>query len=191
MIGILAEDRSDADALKVIVRRLSSTPNVTVKAKGFSGCGELCRKAGAYLNDFETQGITRVVICHDADGPDPGPALAKVHEGLRQRGVALGGSRRIIVPVQELEAWIIADEAAIAAVIPLLRIRPVARPETQGSPKEWLIGESSRGRSRPLYVPTTYNARVAEHLDFAKVSAKCPSFNPLMTFVNEAAAAGR
>lgn len=184
MIGILAEDRSDADTLKVIVRRLSTVQNVRVVAKGFGGCGELCRKAGAFLKDFESQGITKVVICHDADGPDPAAAEAKVRQALARRRVTLGHSGKIIVPVQELEAWLIADEVAIATAIPSFRLRAVMQPERQSSPKEWLINESMRGRSRPLYVPTMFNPRVAAFLDFQKLSAKCPSFRPLREFVD-------
>jgi hypothetical protein len=183
MIGILAEDRSDAEALKVIVRRLSSKSNLRVVAKGFGGCGELCRKAGAFLNDFAAQGIEKVIICHDADGPDAAPVEAKVRAILREKGISLDASKKIIIPVQELEAWIMADETAIATVIPTFKLNAVSQPEMRASPKEWLVRESMRGRSRPLYIPTAHNHRVAAHLDFQKVSTKCPSFAPLRKFV--------
>jgi hypothetical protein len=89
----------------------------------------------------------------------------------------------IVVPVQEIEAWVIADEDAIRRVIPTLSIKAVPSPESVGSPKEWLQKESKSGRSKPLYVPTIHNPRVVEHIDLEKLERKCPAFRPLKQFV--------
>lgn len=182
MFAVLAEDRSDVDALVVLIRRINDTPKAPIRRKGFSGCGELCRKAWSHIKAFAEEGATRFVICHDSDGNDPAAIRRKVSGSITAK-ITLPPSCFIVVPVQELEAWMIADEAAIRAVIPSLVIAPVSRPELINSPKEWLIRESKRGRSRPLYVPTAHNDKVAADLDVAKVRAKCPSFGELVDFV--------
>jgi hypothetical protein len=97
---------------------------------------------------------------------------------------------QIIVPVEELESWIIADEDAISRTIPLLAIPTQRHPESIRSPKEWLVEKSRAGRSRPLYAPATYNHQVAQHLDIAKVERKCPSFRELTQFVRNAGKSG-
>ncbi|QEH39172.1 hypothetical protein OJF2_77840 [Aquisphaera giovannonii] len=182
MFAVLAEDRSDVDSLVVLIKRIRGVENATILKKGFSGCGELCRKAGSHVRDFAEKGATHFIVCHDSDGNPPAEVRKKVRESIAAR-TAVPEDCCIVVPVQELEAWIIADEEAIKKAIPSLSIKPVARPETVPSPKEWLVDESRRGRSRPLYVPTIHNAKVAAHLDLKKVEKKCPSFSDLVAFV--------
>jgi hypothetical protein len=183
MFAVLAEDRSDVDSLVILVKRICGKANATVLRKGFSGCGELCRKAWSHIKDFADKGATRFIVCHDSDGNDPEEVKKKVRESLGAK-IDVTENHCIIVPVQELEAWIIADEEAINKVIPSLLIRQIARPETVPRPKEWLVNESRRGRSKPLYVPTIHNAKVAANLDLRKVERKCPSFGDLVSFVS-------
>jgi Domain of unknown function (DUF4276) len=181
--AVLAEDRSDADSLVVLVRRICGRPNATVVSKGFSGCGELCRKAASHILNFADRGATHFIICHDADESDPQEIRAKVQTAIKNR-IPSDFLYCIVVPVQELEAWIIADEEAIKKAIPTFELKAVSRPETVASPKEWLVKESRRGRSRPLYVPTIHNAKVAQHIDLDRLDKKCPSFRPLKEFVS-------
>ena len=183
MFAVLAEDRSDTDALAVLIKRITGKTNAKILRKGFSGCGELCRKAWSHFLDFADQGATHFIICHDSDSPDPDPARSKINDALNAKIKLTDYRYKIVVPVQELEAWIIADEVAINKVIPTLFIKPQPQPETRANPKEWLIRESQRGRSRPLYFPTVMNARVAEFLDLDKVRGKCNSFNEFYDFI--------
>jgi hypothetical protein len=78
--------------------------------------------------------------------------------------------------VQEIEAWLIADEQAIIAVIPSFRFKGHNQPESIQSPKEWLISQSKAENGKPLYSPKTFNSAVAKRLRFDVVQKKCPSF---------------
>src|SRR3954451_21600244 len=78
MFAVLAEDRSDAEALVVLVKKILGKENARVPRKGFSGCGELCHKAWSHILDFSKQGATHFIICHDSDGHDPAEIVAKV-----------------------------------------------------------------------------------------------------------------
>ncbi len=185
MFAILTEDRSDAESLTVLVRRIRNEPKSSILSKGFSGCGELCRKAWSHIRTFADRGATRFIVCHDADGTDPQEIRNKVEGAIKDRG-PVDHEYCIVVPVQELEAWIIADENAIRKTIPTFVLKAVSRPESINSPKEWLVKESRRGRSRPLYVPTIHNSKVLQHTDLLKLGKKCPAFIPLKTFVESA-----
>ena len=183
MIAVLAEDTSDADTLVELVKRIAGKPNIKVLSKGFGGCAHLRRKAHAQIGLFHRLGATRFIICHDSDGNDPEAVRSLVRTSIETKLRLRDYDHKIVVPVQELEAWIIADEAAIRAVIPTFVLAPVSWPENIASPKEWLMEASRLGRSKGLYVPAARNAAVARHLDIAKVAKKCPSFGELVAFV--------
>ncbi len=157
-------------------------PRLAVKSKGFGGCGELCRKAWSRIQNFADQGATHFIFCHDSDGNDPLEIQGKVEAAIKKKMV-LNYPHCIVVPVQEIEAWVIADEEAIRRVIPTLSVKAVPRPQSIPSPKEWLKKESQRGRSKPLYVPTIHNSKVMEQIDLKKLEMKCPAFRPLKQFV--------
>jgi hypothetical protein len=182
MFAVLAEDHSDAESLVTLVKRISGMPRLPVKSKGFGGCGELCRKAWSHIQTFADQGATHFIVCHDSDGNDDREIQLKVETAIKNKMV-LNHPHCIVVPVQEIEAWVIADEDAIRRVIPTLSIKGVPSPESVGSPKEWLRKESKRGRSKPLYVPTIHNRKVMEQINLAKLEMKCPAFGPLKQFV--------
>lgn len=181
--AVLAEDPSDGEALVVLVKRISGVENRRVHMKGFRGCGKLCDKAGAHIESFSRQGATHFIICHDSDGDDPAEIRRKVQSSVGAKIDLKRVTHKIIVPVEELEAWIIADEVAINKAIPKLLIDEVKHPETIKNPKEWLIKKSQASRSRPLYAPAINNSQIAKHIDIAKVERKCPSFRELTTFV--------
>jgi hypothetical protein len=179
---ILAEDRSDAETLAVIVRRLLNDDRAPLLKKGFSGCAELCRKGAAHINQFRARGATRFIVCHDADRNNP----AEIRQVVQRRIIApanCAAASCIVVPVQELEAWIIADEQAVSRVIPTLALPEVAQPEQLDDPKEWIIRNSRVRNARPLYAYAAHNMRVAVYLDFDRIAQKCPSFRPLQAFV--------
>jgi Domain of unknown function (DUF4276) len=182
MFAVLGEDDSDAKSLTVLVRRIKGVANLTVVKKGFRGCGDLRQNACRVIRDFAVRGATRFIVCHDADHADP----LEIRESVR-RTLARDGCGRcdceIVVPVQELEAWIIADENAITKVISSLKIPNERSPERIDNPKEWLRKRSIK-RSKPIYVPSIHNERIAHYIDLTTLERKCPSFRPLKAFVN-------
>ncbi|HZZ44039.1 MAG TPA: DUF4276 family protein [Tepidisphaeraceae bacterium] len=185
MIAVLAEDKSDADTLVVIIRALLGN-GIKIAHKGFHGCGELCKKGAVHIELFKAKGAKKFIVCHDSDRSIPSEVETKVRrEIIIPSGV--NADACIVVPVQEIEAWIIADEKAISRVIPSFQLNPVAHPETRESPKEWLENQSRVRTVRPLYSHAVHNPRVAAHMDYEKVAMKCPSFRPLMAFVRACA----
>jgi hypothetical protein len=181
--AVLAEDTSDAEALTALVKRISGNERLSVSSKGFGRCGHLRSKAESHINNFARRGCTHFILCHDADEDDPKTVRRKVRAALSSKLIWSDDTHSIIVPVQEIEAWMIADEAALVATIPKLSISPVDHPESISRPKEWLVDKSRKGRSSPLYAPAIFNPQVAKVLDLDKDARKCPSFQELVTFV--------
>ena len=70
MYGVLGEDKSDFQTLKILVQRLADKKKVDIRGKGYTGCGELLKKGGEDLKLLSDMGCTRFIIAHDADQRD-------------------------------------------------------------------------------------------------------------------------
>jgi hypothetical protein len=90
-----------------------------------------------------------------------------------------------VIPVEEIEAWLIADEVAINDVIPSFKFNGHPHPEMIHNPKEWLCDQSRASNGKPLYSPKTFNPAVAKKLRFEVVAKKCPSFKAFMDWLDK------
>jgi len=183
LYAILGEHQSDAETIAVFVRRLLDDERLPVIRRGYHGSGELCRKGARDLRAIQSQGsATRFIVCHDADGPDP----SINHERVRREVVVPSGIKHhlcILVPVQELEAWILADETALSSIFTGWKPKSVDFPESKVNPKEHLEKSSRTKNRKARYSHATHNPRVAKYLNLEVVARKCPSFVPLREFV--------
>jgi len=182
--GILGEDQSDVETLKVLVRRLAGQETLRVKTKGYGGCAEMLRKGARDLRYLKALHCTRFIVCHDADDPDP----QIKRDVVNQKIVAPSGIDNgvcIIVPVQELEAWILADIECASNIFTSWKPSPIQNPESIAGPKKYLEKLSRDSRKIQRYRHADHNEKMAEHLDLYKVSHKCPSFRVLANFVTQ------
>jgi hypothetical protein len=181
VFAIVAEDESDVNTVTVLIRRLKENMRLPIQGKGYSGCAELLRKGANQLKRYAELGATKFIIVHDADGPDASIAEQKV----RQRIISRCGLQNCcaVIPVQELEAWILADVGAVANIFERWQPDPIASPERIESPKEYLKRLSLNAKKRPRYLHSTHNEQVALYLDLPTVRRKCPSFVILADFV--------
>lgn len=182
MYALLGEDDSDAEMLKVLVRRLVGSHGLRIRAKGFGGCGKLLNDGARELRNFRRLNYTRFVVCHDADRNDPDAVRQTVEERV-VRPARFAPDCCIVVPVQEIEAWILADLAKVSLVLTGWRPEPIAHPESVPDPSEHLEKLSRDSQRRSRYRCRIHNARIAEHLDLEEVARKCPSFRVLRDFV--------
>lgn len=181
MLGVLAEDKSDVASIIALLRRLLPRPNIHIQPKAFGGGAELVRKGARILELMKSCGCNGFVICHDADGPDPEAKRQEVHRCVVRPAQADHGAC-VLIPVQEIEAWVLADTSAISAVIPTLKLKPINSPEQVRDPKERLRNLSRKRGAKPLYVPAIHNAKVLARADLEVLSSRCPSFRPLAGF---------
>lgn len=183
MIGVIGEDKSDVDVLTRLIRRLANDDRYPVKGMGYTGSGELFKKGPKQLRSYyQAFGCVRFVICYDADRDDPEKRFEKITDEIIDAS-RLACKFCALVPIQEIEAWILADINAVSRVITSWTPNAeISNPESINDPKEHLRSLSKRYK-KPLYSPAVHNAKVAAHLDLDKVFRKCQSFRPLAEFV--------
>ncbi len=181
--AVLGEDRSDAETLRVLIRRIAGNERLTVKPKGYDGCGQLLRKGARDLDEFLSQGYDRFVVAYDADRDDPAACLAEALSRVVERSRAASSACCVVVPVEELEAWLLADVAAVTQKWPSWRPDPIANPERVRDPKEHLEKLSRDSQQRPRYSHAVDNPSLAGLIDLKIVEKKCPSFRVLAEFV--------
>ena len=189
--GIMGEDRSDVDALKIIIKRLADQYSLDTPAfhqKGYQGWAEMFVKGAAQLKLFERLRCNKIVICFDADGPQEKAHTRREkirNELILPSQINVSISCFALVPVQELEAWILADLHAVKKIITSFKLpKPFSSPERIASPKERLMKISRCPTTRKArYCPAKDNERAAKYLDFRLVETKCPSFCGFVDFV--------
>ena len=187
MYGIIGEEASDTQVIKVIIRNLTGAQKQKCLCQGYSGDGELFNNGARDLRSFKNQGCTKFVVCYDADGPDPSQRDERViQEIIRPAGIE--SDYCVVIPVQELEAWILADIQAVSKVFTGWKPSPFKEnPEGVKDPKERLISENRKHFGKPKYTPSTHNPKVANYLDLFMVRKRCPSFEKLAKWVTGSA----
>jgi hypothetical protein len=182
---VLGEAKSDAETIKALVLRLAGRPKTRVNAVGANGCGDLLNTGARRLRALRDLGWRRFVISYDADNHDPKERRAEVVRTIAEPA-QITEDCCIVIPVQEIEAWILADIEAVSKVFPSWRPKPTKRnPETIASPKEYLESQSRLTNKKPIYAHATHNELVAKHLQLDVVAKRCPSFRPLVAFVKK------
>jgi hypothetical protein len=68
-----------------------------------------------------------------------------------------------VIPVQELEAWILADLSSVSKVITSWAPKDVLSPESINDPKEHLE-RLSKEHQKPKYIHAIHNQKIAHYL---------------------------
>jgi hypothetical protein len=179
-IGIIAEDHSDIAVLKVLIEKLSQARFLIRPAVG-GGCGHIVGKCRVWAQTLLDQGCRYLLLVHDLD--------TRLLNQLRsQLTAALSPSPinpyLIVIPVREIEAWLLADHAAITRAMNLHEtLKKVSNPEAIQRPKEYLADLVYRkSRKRRRYVNAVDNVKIAE-LCRTDNLRRCGSFIPFCDFV--------
>jgi len=161
-IGIIAEDDGDVAVLSILAARM-----VRSKAVGFDrfigrGAGKLRRKCGAWADILVRKGCQWVVVAHDRDANNEGELRKQLECAIKGCGAK---ASIVLIPVRELEAWLLFDSMAIArAFRSNKRPRLPGSPESLADPKhalEQIVWKAFRQH----YVSTIHNERIARQLD--------------------------
>ncbi|MCY2953486.1 MAG: DUF4276 family protein [Planctomycetota bacterium] len=187
MYGVLGEDKSDVDTLKAIIRKIAGNESISICGHGFDSASQMLKRGESVIRLLADLGCRWFIIAYDADGSDPHARWQDVYSRVvKPAGIE---SYCIVIPVQELEAWILADIEAVTKVFTGWCPTPIEYPEHIPKPKELLEKLSRDSKHRPRYSHATHNHRVAKYLDLEKVQQKCASIRPLINFVRGAKAA--
>jgi hypothetical protein len=186
MYVVIAEDTSDFKCLKILIKRLEDKEAISVEGKGFGSCGNMMNKGAKFLNSYNEQNKYRkLIICHDRDENSYQGIYEKVVSKIIDNAKIKSEKLIcILIPTEEIEAWILADIKAVSKVIPSWQPKDeYPNPEGIKDPKETLIRLSRVNKPKPLYSHNTHNEQVMKHIDLEMVKKKCPSFAELAEFV--------
>jgi len=137
----LIEDQASAVLVEILMQRISSeNENVTFNCKSFKGLGGLTKKStakdtksGKLLNDLPAylRGFNKslqdipaaIIILLDNDTRNTESFLAELNNISQQNMIDI--DYVFCIAVEEVEAWLLGDEAAILAAYPLARLQPL------------------------------------------------------------------
>lgn len=181
-IGIIAEDSSDFETAKILIKRILNRDNLSFKKAVGNGCGKLRRKALDYAVDLRKRGCDMLILIHDLDRNIHQELLVDLQLKIEDAPI---DKKFVCIPIEELEAWFLGDPDSIKDTFNLNR-RPRfnGRPETINSPKETL-GEQIYlcSNKSTIFLNTKHNQKIAERVCLETVKQRCPSFELLHSFV--------
>jgi hypothetical protein len=177
--GIVVEGPCDELVLRELLPRCLGA-DCEIESRAWGTNGGVTRKFCNSLNEFKYLGIDKAFVVRDSDGKDPSVLKADMQARIGSRQYPFPVN--LIVIVQELEAWLLADEGAISAVTS----RPVPR---QPDPIEAIA--SPKERLKRLLSPTVvYTKEVARSIaaaivDIGRVADRCPVFKTFWNLVSD------
>lgn len=181
-IGIIAEDNSDFETARILIKRILHRENLSFKKAVSNGCGKLKRKAGDYALNLSQRGCDMLILIHDLDRNVYQELLKDLQNRLKD---APFDKKMVCIPIEEIEAWFLSDPESIKKTFNLNRQpRFSGRPETVSSPKETL-GEQIYlcSDKSTTFLNTIHNQKIAAHISLDMMRQKCPSFDLLHSFV--------
>ena len=178
-VGIIAEDHSDVTVLAELLKK-AATKKYSIRSFVGNGCGKILAKCAAWARVLRDQGCTRLLLVHDLDTR----SLANFrHQLMAALAPCPIPTHVILIPVREIEAWLLADQVALGVVARASRPpKQIANPEALLHPKEELREVLRRlSAGRLMYVNTVHNRRIAAAASLPSLR-RCRSFQPLEAF---------
>jgi hypothetical protein len=179
-LGVLAEDASDVEVLAHILRKIVPSRRFSIRKFVGHGCGKLKNKCQGWAAQLALEGCSVLVLLHDRDREDIVKLRGLIEKNLQPCPVK---NHLIVIPIEELEAWLLCDPAALQKTFSLKKQpKCPGNPESIPSPKEKLaeiVWKTSQKTKR--YVNTIHNHRIANQLSILTLR-KCKAFLPLEEF---------
>ena len=179
-LGVIAEDVSDVEVLKVISQKVASKP-FSVRYFVGQGCGRIKNKCSSWARTLKARGCNLLVVVHDLDDRNASQLRQSLHGAL---GASPIPEHVIVIPIRELEAWLLADHRAIEKTFRFKKpLAQIANPESIMRPKERLRDIIyQKSNRRIIYVNTIHNPQIANNCSISNFK-RCASFQPLEQFL--------
>lgn len=178
-IGVIAEEANDVEVLYQLTCKLLDEASFSFKKFVGHGCGKLRKKCSAWASDLHMRGCTHLIVVHDLDDADMSVLRRKLSKSVEHTAFR---ASLILIPVREMEAWLLTDPLAIALAFNLRKEPKVpTKPENVLDPKKRL-GEIVWASGKKQYVNSIHNAKIAKELRIERAKA-CPSFCPFVEFI--------
>lgn len=155
-IGIIAEDESDIDAIKELIKRITGKNNIGFKHFVGRGCGKIKRKADNWATQLKKRGCSVLILIHDLDRNNYEDLYDVIYRSIHPFVIS---KTLINIPTEEMEAWFLADEQGIKNALNLRKApKTYHHPETIKSPKEVLGKEIEKASNdSKIYLNTKHN----------------------------------
>jgi len=177
LVGIIAENRSDVVVIEACLRKIAPNRIRGTRTRLGLGCGPILPKCAAWAEQLHSSGCQALVVARDCDGGSAAELKQKLDQALSSSAIK---RRIVVIPIQEIEAWLLSDVDAIRTAMNLKkRVKEVPDPEAVSDPKEriaTIVWAASEKRRR--YIHTKDNGPIAAHLRLER-ARRCKSFLPL------------
>lgn len=183
-VGIIAEDDSDIVSLKVLISRISGNSRLSTAHQVGRGCGTIKKKCRGWANVLAEKGCTSLVLVQDLDNNRLATLKRELQSAL---GLSPIKNSLIVIPVREIEAWLISDPAGIKTALNLKKLpRVTDDTESVMNPKEYLEEVVDKASEyKKIYQNTQHNCLIAQEISIDLIYKKCPSFVPFHDFVQK------
>jgi uncharacterized protein DUF4276 len=180
LVGIIAEDDSDIGVVDVIIKKIAKR-KYSIKSFAGHGSGRVRNKCNAWAKTLKDSGCQSLILVHDLDANRIDRLLAAIRQALDPSPIQ---PYVIVIPVRELEAWLLADHVAIEKTFRFKKkLKSIPNPEAIQHPKEFLRDlVNQKSNHRIIYANTVHNIRIAQNCSVGNLK-KCASFKPLEAFV--------
>jgi hypothetical protein len=180
-IGIIAEDDSDVAVLQAIIEKYTDKSSFSIRKFVGNGCGRLRNKCQTWAETLVDNGCKFVILVHDLDRSDEQELRRFLEQKIPQTKFP---NSLIVIPIEELEAWLLSDADALKSVFSLKK-KPKRIPncEVVLSPKE-AIARLIWSMAKKRYLNTVHNLRIAEKTTLVNLR-RCSSFLPLDNFLRK------
>lgn len=177
---MIAEEQNDIDVLYAFTCKLISESSFSFSKFIGHGCGKLRRKCRAWSHVLFQRGCSHLVVIHDLDTNDEGCLRQELEDSIEGINFI---DRVILIPVYEIEAWLLSDPLAIKDTFSMSKLPRISKhPETIRNPKEYLRDIVWK-YCKKYYINTIHNKKIAEEIRIERLSVCC-SFAAYPEFLN-------
>lgn len=180
-IGIIAEDDSDVEVVKELVKKI--VPNKRFSTEKFvgHGCGKIQGKCFQWAGVLKTKGCSILIVLHDLDDRVSSKLDASLRLTLKNCAIP---KHIVVIPIREIEAWLLSDHIAIQKAFNLnKKVEHISNPQFITDPKKKLgeIIYLKSGKTK-RYINAVHNQKIAAEMDLVNLR-RCSSFRPLEDFL--------
>lgn len=175
VVGLIAEDKSDIEVINELLGRYYASNSYSIKKYVGNGCGKLKQKCASWADNLIKRGCDFILVFHDLDKNDENELRQTLKHKIDTANI---DQYLIIIPIEEMEAWLLSDPQAIKKTFGLKKVpRVISNTESIESPKEYLrdlVWRSGRVR----YLNTVHNVKIARNISMTNYR-RCRSFRSL------------
>ena len=171
-IGVIAEEINDVEVIYEITCKIIKEEDFAFKRFVGHGCGKVRRKCRAWARILVERGCSHIVVVHDLDDREEETLRCELEEKIADLQFIYAV---VLIPVREMEAWLLSDRQALKTVFNMRRLPRLPKwPETITNPKKFLA-DVVRNNSKSQYLNTIHNRRIARSISISNLD-RCASF---------------